>query len=115
VGPWRRTAVHAWATWRVTDPTAPHNHGRGTILKFLERVFHKLMLNFTWWVIERDEEGRKYPGRISRLDNIRGVRSRSPGRPADTIDQADGNRLDGDVRAHLMRIAHLYDLPKGHT
>jgi hypothetical protein len=46
--------VHAWATWRVfpmdrarQNADADTSHGD---LDFLERVFHKLMLNFTWWV-----------------------------------------------------------------
>ncbi len=56
--------VHAWAAWRVFQidrkqrrETDPHDKGD---LAFLERVFHKLMLNFTWWVNRKDAQGRKF-------------------------------------------------------
>ncbi|HYJ11182.1 MAG TPA: glucosidase, partial [Polyangiaceae bacterium] len=48
--------VHAWAAWRVYQIDRKQN-GSGD-LKFLERIFHKLMLNFTWWVNRKDAEGR---------------------------------------------------------
>ncbi len=48
--------VHAWATWRVFEIDRAINGGQGD-LAFLERVFHKLMLNFTWWVNRKDAQG----------------------------------------------------------
>ena len=48
--------VHAWAAWRVYQIDRKQT-GRAD-LKFLERIFHKLMLNFTWWVNRKDAEGR---------------------------------------------------------
>ncbi len=46
--------VHAWAAWRVYKISAP----RGSRdIDFLESVFHKLLLNFTWWVNRKDTEG----------------------------------------------------------
>ena len=48
--------VHAWAAWRVYQIDRKQNGGTGD-LEFLERVFHKLMLNFTWWVNRKDKRG----------------------------------------------------------
>ena len=47
--------VHAWAAWRVYKMTGPRGERD---LAFLESVFQKLMLNFTWWVNRKDAEGR---------------------------------------------------------
>ncbi len=68
--------VHAWAAWRVYQIDRKQNEGHGD-LQFLERVFHKLMLNFTWWVNRKDAEGRNvFQGGFLGLDNI-GVFDRS--------------------------------------
>ncbi|HLX67263.1 MAG TPA: hypothetical protein VKR41_09720, partial [Puia sp.] len=48
--------VHAWAAYRVYEIDKANNGGKGDI-PFLETVFHKLLLNFTWWVNRKDEEG----------------------------------------------------------
>ena len=48
-------------------------HDAATVgdLAFLERVFHKLMLNFTWWVNRKDAQGRNiFQGGFLGLDNI---------------------------------------------
>ena len=80
--------VHAWACWRVYKMTGPK--GQRDRL-FLERVFQKLLLNFTWWVNRKDPEGRNlFSGGFLGLDNI-GVFDRS--RPLPTgghLEQADG-------------------------
>ena len=80
--------VHAWAVWRVYKMTGPR--GKRDRL-FLERAFHKLLLNFTWWVNRKDPEGRNlFAGGFLGLDNI-GVFDRS--RPLPTgghLEQADG-------------------------
>ncbi|MBV9122759.1 MAG: glucosidase, partial [Planctomycetes bacterium] len=79
--------VHAWAAWRVfqidrnsrrrkasRERERPEDPGD---LAFLERVFHKLMLNFTWWVNRKDPQGRNiFQGGFLGLDNI-GVFDRS--------------------------------------
>lgn len=58
--------VHGWATWRVYKIDQKHNNGRGD-RKFLEEVFHKLLLNFTWWVNRKDYNGNNiFSRRISR-------------------------------------------------
>ncbi|HME40088.1 MAG TPA: hypothetical protein VKG63_14130, partial [Steroidobacteraceae bacterium] len=62
--------VHAWAAWRVYQIDRKQNGGQGD-LEFLERVFHKLMLNFTWWVNRKDNSGRNiFQGGFLGLDNI---------------------------------------------
>ena len=82
--------VHAWATWRVFQMDRKQRGDDGD-LRFLERVFHKLLLNFTWWVNRKDAEGRNiFQGGFLGLDNI-GVFDRSAPLPTGGhIDQADG-------------------------
>ena len=80
--------VHAWAAWRVYKIERKQ---RGPDRAFLERVFHKLMLNFTWWVNRKDAEGRNvFQGGFLGLDNI-GVFDRSAPLPGGGhIQQSDG-------------------------
>ncbi|MCL4851939.1 MAG: glucosidase, partial [Bryobacteraceae bacterium] len=81
--------VHAWASLFMFSLEEETN-GVGD-LQFLRRVFHKLLLNFTWWVNRKDPSGRNvFEGGFLGLDNI-GVFDRS--RPLPTggyLDQADG-------------------------
>ncbi|MBI4905562.1 MAG: glucosidase [Acidobacteria bacterium] len=97
--------VHAWATWRVFQIDRKQNGGPGD-LQFLERVFHKLMLNFTWWVNRKDSEGRNlFQGGFLGLDNI-GIFDRSAPLPTGGhIDQADGTSWMAMYSLNLMRIA----------
>ncbi len=61
--------VHAWAAWRVYK-IEKKKAGKGDLL-FLERVFQKLLLNFTWWVNRKDIEGKNiFQGGFLGLDNI---------------------------------------------
>src|SRR6185295_17175465 len=75
-------------------------------LAFLERVFHKLMLNFTWWVNRKDAQGRNlFQGGFLGLDNI-GVFDRSKPLPTGGfINQADGTSWMAMYALNLMRIA----------
>ena len=97
--------VHAWATWRVFQIDRKQQRRRGD-LAFLERVFHKLMLNFTWWVNRKDAEGRNiFQGGFLGLDNI-GVFDRSAPLPTGGyIDQADGTSWMAMYCLNMMRIA----------
>ena len=97
--------VHAWAAWRVFQMDRKQRGGQGDVA-FLERVFHKLMLNFTWWVNRKDAEGRNvFQGGFLGLDNI-GVFDRSAQLPTGGhIDQADGTSWMAMYALNLMRIA----------
>ena len=96
--------VHAWATWRVFRIDAARTGKRDHA--FLERVFHKLLLNFTWWVNRKDAEGRNiFQGGFLGLDNI-GVFDRSAPLPTGGfISQADGTSWMAMYSLNLMRIA----------
>ena len=96
--------VHAWAALRVYQMDAALT-GRPD-RTFLERVFHKLMLNFTWWVNRKDADGRNvFQGGFLGLDNI-GIFDRSAPLPTGgTLDQADGTAWMAMYTLNLMRIA----------
>ncbi len=97
--------VHAWAVWRVFQIDRKQRGGRGD-LAFLERVFHKLMLNFTWWVNRKDAHGRNiFQGGFLGLDNI-GVFDRSSPLPTGGfINQSDGTAWMAMYSLNLMKIA----------
>ncbi|HXA98952.1 MAG TPA: hypothetical protein VNW05_00380, partial [Steroidobacteraceae bacterium] len=108
--------VHAWAAWRVYQIDRKQNAGKGD-LEFLERVFHKLMLNFTWWVNRKDSFGKNiFQGGFLGLDNI-GVFDRSSQLPTGGyINQSDGTSWMAMYALNLMRIAlelaehnHVYE------
>lgn len=102
--------VHAWAAWRVFQMDRKQRRtnepGYEGDLAFLERVFHKLMLNFTWWVNRKDAQGRNiFQGGFLGLDNI-GVFDRSAPLPTGGfINQADGTAWMAMYSLNLMRIA----------
>jgi hypothetical protein len=109
--------VHAWATWRVFQIDRKHHAGGTGDLAFLERVFHKLMLNFTWWVNRKDVDGRNvFQGGFLGLDNI-GVFDRSAPLPTGGyINQSDATSWMAMYCLNLMRIAlelaqhnHVYE------
>ena len=96
--------VHAWATWRVYQIEQKMS-GRAD-RQFLERVFQKLMLNFTWWVNRKDVEGKNvFQGGFLGLDNI-GVFDRSTKLPTGGhIDQSDGTSWMGMYCLNMLTIA----------
>jgi hypothetical protein len=113
--------VHAWATIRVFQidrkqrrESNPNDAGD---LVFLERVFQKLLLNFTWWVNRKDEQGRNiFQGGFLGLDNI-GIFDRSNPLPTGgLINQADGTSWMAMYCLNMLRIAaelavhnHVYE------
>jgi hypothetical protein len=113
--------VHGWAAWRVfqidrKQRRATNANDPGD-LAFLERVLHKLMLNFTWWVNRKDAEGRNiFQGGFLGLDNI-GVFDRSAPLPTGGyINQSDGTSWMAMYSLNLMRMAlelarhnHVYE------
>ena len=96
--------VHAWAAWRVYKIDKKRN-GKGD-RAFLQRVFHKLMLNFTWWVNRKDAEGMNvFQGGFLGLDNI-GVFDRSAPLPTGGyIEQSDGTSWMAMYTLNLLAIA----------
>jgi len=97
--------VHAWAAWEVYCMDRDQHHGHGD-RGFLERIFHKLSLNFTWWVNRKDADGRNiFQGGFLGLDNI-GVFDRSAPLPTGGhINQADGTAWMAMYCLNMMRIA----------
>ncbi|MEQ8763116.1 MAG: glucosidase [Planctomycetota bacterium] len=97
--------VHAWATWRVFEIDRERSGGPGDF-EFLERVFHKLLLNFTWWVNRKDPTGRNiFQGGFLGLDNI-GVFDRSAPLPTGgQLLQSDGTSWMAMYSLNMMRIA----------
>jgi hypothetical protein len=96
--------VHAWAAWRVYKVEMKR---RGVSDRnFLERVFQKLLLNFTWWVNRKDAEGRNvFQGGFLGLDNI-GVFDRSAPLPTGGhIEQSDGTSWMGMYCLNMLAIA----------
>jgi hypothetical protein len=96
--------VHAWAAWRVYK-IDKKQRGTGD-LAFLERVFQKLLLNFTWWVNRKDAEGMNvFQGGFLGLDNI-GVFDRSAPLPTGGhLEQSDGTSWMAMYTLNLLAIA----------
>jgi hypothetical protein len=96
--------VHAWAAFRVFEIDR-QTTGVADIA-FLKRIFHKLLLNFTWWVNRKDADGRNvFQGGFLGLDNI-GVFDRSSPLPSGgRIDQADGTAWMGMFCLNMLMIA----------
>ncbi|RAK70256.1 MGH1-like glycoside hydrolase domain-containing protein [Hymenobacter edaphi] len=97
--------VHAWATWRVYKMDQKQRGGQGDV-DFLEAAFHRLLLNFTWWVNRKDVENRNvFEGGFLGLDNI-GVFDRSADMaPGTVMEQADGTAWMAMYALDMMRMA----------
>lgn len=104
--------VQAWAALRIFET----DHARtGTPdLEFLRKVFHRLLLNFTWWVNRKDADGRHlFAGGFLGLDNV-GVFDRSSKLPLNAeLQQADGTAWMGMFALNMMHIAVELSLHDG--
>jgi hypothetical protein len=97
--------VHAWAAWEVYKMDQLQNEGKGDTY-FLESVFQKLLINFTWWVNRKDEKGINiFSGGFLGLDNI-GVFDRNMKLPAGMhIQQADGTSWMAMYALNMMHMS----------
>ncbi|MCZ7646782.1 MAG: glucosidase [Planctomycetota bacterium] len=102
--------VHAWACWRIYKMEKKQS-GKGDVA-FLERCFHKLLLNFTWWVNRKDASGNNiFQGGFLGMDNI-GVFDRSQPLPTGGhLEQSDSTAWMGMYSLNLMVMA--LELAKG--
>jgi hypothetical protein len=96
--------VHAWAVLRILE--CDRAAGRADDLDFLRRAFHRLLLNFTWWVNRKDRDGRNlFAGGFLGLDNV-GVFDRSADLPKGaTLQQADGTGWMGMFALNMMHLS----------
>ena len=97
--------VHGWAAWRVYKIDQKLQDGKGD-RKFLEEVFHKLLLNFTWWVNKKDTSGNNiFQGGFLGMDNI-GVFDRNTILPNGSyIEQSDGTSWMAMFTLNMLRIS----------
>lgn len=95
--------VHAWSLWRVYKIAGKKGERD---IKFLERGFQKLLLNFNWWVNRKDQFGRNlFSGGFLGMDNI-GVFDRSKGLPEGAVlEQADGTAWMAFFCGKMLSIA----------
>ena len=96
--------VHAWAALRVYQIDQKEN---GTCdRRWLEGLFHKLLLNFTWWVNRKDHEDNNiFQGGFLGLDNITVFDRSKPLPTGGTLDQADGTAWMGFYSLSMLKIA----------
>jgi hypothetical protein len=97
--------VHAWATWRVFEIDRRQRGDEGDLV-FLKRVFHKLLLNYTWWVNRKDSHQKNiFQGGFLGLDNI-SLFDRNLELPDGVhLEQADGTAWMAMYTLNLMRMA----------
>ena len=96
--------VHAWAAMRVYNADRAMSGVADTA--FLERLFHKLLLNFGWWVNRKDAGGRNvFQGGFLGLDNVAVFDRSSPLPTGGYIDQADGTAWMAAYALNMMHIA----------
>ncbi len=97
--------VHAWAVMRVFEIDKKLNDGKADY-NFLQRAFHKLSINFTWWVNRKDAEGNNiFEGGFLGLDNI-GVFDRNhPVVENAKLQQADSTSWMAMFSLNMLKIA----------
>lgn len=96
--------VHAWAVWRVYNMDRVRS-GKAD-REFLEKCFHKLLINFAWWVNKVDREGNNvFEGGFLGLDNITVMDRSEPLPQGMVLEQSDATGWMGMFCLNLMRIA----------
>ncbi|MDT7806854.1 MAG: hypothetical protein QOJ70_667 [Acidobacteriota bacterium] len=96
--------VHAWAVWRVYNMDRLRS-GKAD-RQFLEKCFHKLLINFAWWVNKVDSQGNNvFEGGFLGLDNITVVDRSQPLPSGAHLEQSDATGWMGMFCLNLMRIA----------
>jgi hypothetical protein len=96
--------VHAWAVWRVYNMDRLQSGKPDR--EFLERCFHKLLINFAWWINKVDREGNNlFEGGFLGLDNITVVDRSDKPSDGSVLEQADATGWMGFFCLTLMRIA----------
>ncbi|MBV9438770.1 MAG: glucosidase, partial [Candidatus Eremiobacteraeota bacterium] len=97
--------VHAWAALRLYKIEARRRDGVGDF-RFLERVFQKLLMNFTWWVNRKDVAGRNvFQGGFLGLDNIGPFDRDAPMPYGTALAQSDGTSWMGVYALNMLAIA----------
>lgn len=96
--------VHAWAAWRIYQIDA-RQQGKAD-RSFLEGIFHKLLLNFTWWVNKKDAEGKNvFQGGFLGMDNISLFDRSAPPPAGGRLDQSDGTSWMAFYCLLMLKIA----------
>jgi hypothetical protein len=96
--------VHAWAAWRVYKIT--RNLTGQADVAFLERIFHKLLLNFTWWINRKDARGKNvFQGGFLGMDNIGVFDRNTASLIGGQLEQADGTAWMGMYCLNMLAIA----------
>jgi hypothetical protein len=96
--------VHAWAVWRVYNMDRIRTGSADR--EFLEKCFHKLLINFAWWVNKVDRAGNNvFEGGFLGLDNITVIDRSEPLPAGAVLEQSDATGWMGMFCLNLMRIA----------
>ena len=97
--------VHAYAVQRVYQIDKKMNGGKGD-QEFLERCFHKLMINFTWWVNQKDSDGKNiFEGGFLGLDNISVIDRSHAHHYSGKLEQADATSWMAMFSLNMLRIS----------
>lgn len=97
--------VHAYAVSRVFHIDKKMNDGKGDF-EFLERCFHKLMINFTWWVNQKDSDGKNiFQGGFLGLDNISVIDRSHADKFGGKLEQADATSWMAMFSLNMLRIS----------
>ena len=92
--------VHAWAAFQVFRIDGQRDYG------FLKRVFHKLLINFTWWVNKKDEaDNNVFEGGFLGLDNVGPIDRSAALPPGQILEQSDGSAWMARYCLDLLEIA----------